>query len=98
MVKVSKNKRKRFVLFAKEVAEFVRQKWKEFWHPKQDIEVNEQIKKMSSFVTNSYHPKEQAKIIKGLKTGVLTYLNAEAIAAEKRAKDCREAIVIISKT
>lgn len=97
MKKKIKNKRERFLVFSKEVLDFVRQKWKEIWNPKVDIEVNEQIKKLSLFVTNSYPPKEQAKILKGLKNGMLTYLNAEALAAEKRAKDCREAIVLINK-
>lgn len=97
MVQKIESKRKRFARFAKEVFALIGQKWKEVWNPKPDIEVNDEIKKMSGFITKNYSPKDQAKVIRGLKSGVLTYLTAEAIAAEKRAKDCREAIIVISK-
>lgn len=97
MVKLIESKRKRFARFWKEVFVFGRQKWKELWHPKPDIEINKEVSKMTEFITNNFSPKDQAKAAKGMKAGILASLNTEAIAAEKRAKECREAIILINK-
>ena len=97
MVKVINTKKKRIRIFANEVWIFMRLKWRELWNPKPEIEVNTEIKKMQDFIIKNYSPKDQAKVVKGLKTGILANLNAEAIAADKRAKDCREAILLINK-